>query len=188
MPSKGEPKSTSRRQLTSGMQSVIGWTVGVGLLWFVCSVGVSVLASASGVSEKFPGLVAVSRHVMEIGGALGTFIAPVLQLTLILFILVAVAERFGFTTEKRDWSKFVSTTSNVQALIAVVIVCALVVGALAGIARVDVLKDIALVVVGFYFGTRGSQASNGEALQSGTVAALPAAPAPGVVHQPPDGA
>jgi len=159
----------------TAMQSIIRWTVGLGLLWFGSSVGLGVLATAPEAQEKAPQLVAIATQVKAIGSELGTFIAPILQLALVLLILVAVAERFGFTTEKRDWSGFVSTTSNVQAFIAVVIVSALVIGALAGIARVDVLKDIALVVVGFYFGTRRSQTSIDEAVQAGTAAGVAAA-------------
>jgi hypothetical protein len=63
----------------------------------------------------------------------------------------------------------------VQAFIAVAIVGALVIGALAGIGRIDTLKDIALVVVGFYFGTRRSQTSINEAVEAGTAAGVAAA-------------
>jgi hypothetical protein len=93
--------------------------------------------------------------VIDWGGMLGRFIAPIIQLLFIVMILIAAAERFGFTQENREWAGFsaLGATNNVQAFIAVSVVGALVLGALAGV-DISALKDIALVVVGFYFGTR----------------------------------
>ncbi len=44
--------------------------------------------------------------------------------------------------------------NNVQALIAIIIVSSVCIAALAGVREVNALKDLALVVVGFYFGSR----------------------------------
>lgn len=151
------------------------------------------MASWPGVQEQAPQLTAIASQVKTMGSELGTFIAPILQLALVLLILIAAAERFGFTAEKRDWAGFAAlgAANNVQAFIAVAIVGALVIGALSGIGRIDVLKDIALVVVGFYFGTRRSQTSINEAVQAGTAAgvaaAAQAAPATAPETQKPEG-
>jgi hypothetical protein len=159
------------------MQSIIRWTVGLGVVWFVVYMGLTAFISTPGVTQNAPLVASLAMEVQALGKSLGNFIAPILQLALVLVILIAAAERFGFTAERRDWAGFaaLSTANNVQAFIAVVIVGALVVGALAGIGRIDTLKDIALVVVGFYFGTRRSQTSINEAVEVGTAAGVAAA-------------
>ncbi len=104
-----------------------------------------------------------------------------------MLILLAAAERFGLLDGKAEWAKSIGAlgaSANVQAFVAVVIIGALVIGALADIKRIDVLKDIALVVVGFYFGTRRSQSTINEAVQAGTAAGIAAAQYPSTASDP----
>lgn len=137
------------------LTTILRWILLVGVLWFFLAAGLVALQS------EFPEnlmLQAILPRVIDWGAALARFAAPIIQLLFIIIILVAAAERFGLTGEKREWPGLaaLSTSNNVQAFIAVTIVGALVLGALAG-EDIGALKDIALVVVGFYFGTRRRQ-------------------------------
>lgn len=156
------------------MSSILKWIVGVGIAWFVVTLGATGYlawiernptegAATSQNSNAAEAVVnALIHDLLDWGAALGHFIAPVVQIALVVMILIAAAERFGFTQEKRLWSGFAAlgTANNVQAFIAVAIVGGLVFGMLGRLldtsAQSD-LKDLALVVVGFYFGTRRRQ-------------------------------
>ena len=78
------------------------------------------------------------------------FIKPFLQLILILLITDWVLTKLGIsftaTGGRFDW--------NIQTVIAVIIVGSFALAALSGIAAVSALRDIVLVVIGFYFGTQ----------------------------------
>jgi hypothetical protein len=152
----------------------------LGLLFQICLFFLIPIVQESGQASIFaPALMSTSTWL----SAMGVFVAPIVQLVVIVWVLLAAAEKFGFTQEKRDWSGFAAlgTSNNVQAFIAVAIIGALVIGVLGGIRGVDTLKDIALVVVGFYFGTRQGRAAIETAVAAGVAAGRQeqqAAPAP----------
>lgn len=139
-----------------GIASIIRWTVFVGLLWGTLYFGLLIVAL------MFPEQQTVAMLIptlLSIGQQLGSFVAPVLQLALIIFILIAAAQQLGFAQDTK-WVRnlgSLSSANNVQAFIAVTIILGVVVGALADIQALPALKDLALVVVGFYFGTRKRQ-------------------------------
>ena len=135
----------------------------MGLTAYLASVQGSPQSASSAVVNT------VLSDLLQWGAALGHFIAPVVQIALIVMILIAAAERFGFTQEKRLWGGFAAlgAASNVQAFIAVAIIGGLVFGMFGGLLSSEAtkdLKDLALVVVGFYFGTRRRQGEVEEAV------------------------
>ncbi|WP_236207827.1 hypothetical protein [Pseudomonas tohonis] len=86
----------------------------------------------------------------------GNFLGPVLQLAIVVAILLHAAEKIGVLKQDATTSLFskIAAANNVQAFIAIVIIVSLSIATLGGIGDVPVLKDLALVVVGFYFGTK----------------------------------
>lgn len=78
------------------------------------------------------------------------FLRPFLQLIIILLIAEWILGKFGISISpkqsKIEW--------NIQTIIAIIIISAFALAALSGVSGVDYLKDVALVVVGFYFGSQ----------------------------------
>jgi hypothetical protein len=168
------------------MSSILKWIVGVRAVWFAVTLGLMAYltwvhassqgapAGATSVGEQV--VTGVLAHVLDWGTQLGHFIAPIVQIALIIMIMIAAAERFGFTAEKRLWSGFAAlgAENNVQAFIAVAIIGGLVLGMFGGLLGSDAikdLKDLALVVVGVYFGTRRRQGEVEEAVAAGIATA-----------------
>jgi hypothetical protein len=139
------------------MRLIIGWSVAIGLLW---AVSILAIQSASLVNPELH-LDGLYATLLKIGDDLGLFIKPLLQLGILLYILIAAAERLGFQTNAFTGA-LKEVPINVQAFIAVVIIVSFSIAALAGVGDVSALKDIALVVVGFYFGTRQRVTANGD--------------------------
>jgi hypothetical protein len=87
--------------------------------------------------------------IMNIGQGAWQFARPLLQLAIVLMIIDWILRRLGIQlgagARHFDW--------NVQAIIAIVVVAAFAVAELSGIGSGS-LKDVVLVVVGFYFGTQ----------------------------------
>lgn len=92
----------------------------------------------------------ISEQIENISLTAWAFFQPFLQLVLLFFIIDWVLNRFGIDvfskTRKFEW--------NVQVIIALIIVSAFAAAALTGLSGVDSLKDLTLVVVGFYFGSQ----------------------------------
>jgi hypothetical protein len=149
------------------MKMLFGWSLFVGLVWFVAYVAVQV-GSATAPAEIANALIPISRSLETIGWGLATFAKPLLQLAIVLLILLEAGKRLGIisdqTTIAGTYDRILGSTS-IQAAIALIIVVAVSIAALAG-NQTDVLKDLALVVVGFYFGTRkaGGRDDPGEAI------------------------
>lgn len=96
-------------------------------------------------------LVPLLTSIASVGSAAWDFVRPLLQLGVVLLIVDWLLGRFGFSLAGRrnsrlDW--------NIQTIIALMVVGAFAIAALGGLAGVSALKDLALVVVGFYFGTQ----------------------------------
>lgn len=76
------------------------------------------------------------------------FARPLLQLALLLFIAKSAVEYFG-----QRWSlDAFGIQWDIRSLIAIIVVSVFSVAALAGSDATGALKDVALVVIGFYFG------------------------------------
>lgn len=78
------------------------------------------------------------------------FIRPFLQLIIILIIMEWLLNKFGFSLDRKS----LNFEWNVQTVIALVVIIAFSLAALSGVQGAGALKDLALVVVGFYFGTQ----------------------------------
>jgi hypothetical protein len=163
----------STAKMENGMKFVAGWTVFVGLLWCAGLIGMQIAIA------QFPDLKDTVAPVLAqwngVGISLGKFITPILQLTLVLVVLISAAERIGFkltpALSPANTADFLNGR-NVQALIAIIIVVAVSVAGLADISNgLSALKDLALVVVGFYFGTRRREGEL-EAIAVGTATGL----------------
>jgi hypothetical protein len=77
------------------------------------------------------------------------FARPLVQLVLILAIVEWILKRLGIAL----FGERIVFEWNIQTIIAIIVVSAFALVALSG-GAIDPLKDVALVVVGFYFGTQ----------------------------------
>jgi hypothetical protein len=118
-------------------------------VFFLLVIGYAAAAfwAATNPNQAAPG--ALLATVMSIGQAAWLFARPLLQLAIVLMIIDWILRRLGIQlgagARHFDW--------NVQAIIAIVVVAAFAVAELSGIGSGS-LKDVVLVVVGFYFGTQ----------------------------------
>ena len=131
------------------MKAVIGWTLFTAVLWFLALIGATLLLAYI----NSPPVQALQQALILWGPELARFIAGPLTLAIVLYVLFNTAEgmklteRFGLPSE-------LTLGTNVQALLAIVLILAFAVSAIGGVGDTGSLKDIALVVVGFYFGSR----------------------------------
>jgi hypothetical protein len=92
----------------------------------------------------------LSDEIAVISGYVWNLFVPFLQLTLLFFVIDWLLNRFGIDAlskkAKLDW--------NIQTVIALIVISAFAIAALAGLDGLSSLKDVALVVVGFYFGSQ----------------------------------
>ncbi|MBD0263026.1 MAG: hypothetical protein ICV78_09965 [Tolypothrix sp. Co-bin9] len=94
----------------------------------------------------------LSPIIENIANKIWTFISPILQLTLLLILVDWILHKFGIDYESEISKRF---NLNVQVIIAVVIIGSFALAALANLNQgLGYLKDLSLVVVGFYFGTQ----------------------------------
>jgi hypothetical protein len=129
--------------------SVLRWSVFVFLLLLLTYVGITAWAAL----DTNPDHHAVQAILLVSNSSLAKnawdFARPLLQLMVVLVIVDWVLHRLGVRLDSGvrhfEW--------NVQAIIAIIVVAAYAVAELGGIGNGG-LKDIALVVVGFYFGTQ----------------------------------
>lgn len=92
-------------------------------------------------------------HSLLMGVTAGawTFARPILQLAAVLVVIDWTIRRWGFVRPDIQ----IGQGLNVQAIIALIIVGSLALAVLIGVTEgIGVMKDLALVVVGFYFGTQ----------------------------------
>lgn len=124
------------------------------VLWVVSYVGLQVLGIY--LPENKNEILLATTMLVTVGGGVGGFFGPVVQLAFVVTILLYAAEKVGLLQRDASISLFshIASASNIQAFIAIVIIVSLAIAALGGIGDISVLKDLALVVVGFYFGTK----------------------------------
>jgi len=131
------------------MKGIIGWVAFLTVIFLVLVVGLEVAAinSEAAQAEKYR---AMKDTISGIGGSGWRFVSPLLQLIIVLLILEWFAQRLGLGFKLSD----IGGAANVQVLIAVFVIGAYCLAVLGGIPGADSLKEIALIVVGFYFGSR----------------------------------
>ena len=149
------------------MKTVIGWTLFAAFLWFAALVGTTAMLAEYD-SEPVRSL---QQALMQWGPALAQFIAGPLTLAIVLYVLFNTVEGMKLT-ERFRVPQELTYGANVQALLAVVLILAFAVSAIGGVGHTSALKDIALVVVGFYFGTRKRQDTDEIAASAAAGAAI----------------
>lgn len=134
----------------SSLRWIIGWTMTLFVLLLVAYLGFS-YASIWDQNPDHQRIFQVAlMHLPEIARTLWNFIRPFVQLVLVLLIVDWILGRWGISFK----SKIQELEWNVQTMIALIVIGAFSIAALGGIGGADALKDLALVVVGFYFGTQ----------------------------------
>jgi hypothetical protein len=90
----------------------------------------------------------IQDSLVKVSYPLWEFARPLLQLALLLLILDAMFKRIGFRWQFEG----LGITWDIRSLIAIIVVSAFSIAALSGSQASESLKDVALVVIGFYFG------------------------------------
>jgi hypothetical protein len=139
-----------RPSFKNPLRLLLNTTIVIFIILLVAYVGIRVAISYDGDSERVELLNNITQDIRLLGIFVFDFVRPFLQLIVILIILEWLLAKFGLSlnndTLKIDW--------NVQTVIAMVVMIAFSLAALSGVQGAAMLKDVALVVVGFYFGTQ----------------------------------
>jgi hypothetical protein len=90
----------------------------------------------------------VSDSIKIVASESWDFARPFIQLIIILAILQPLLEKSGVKINLAS----LSSSLDVRSTIAILVISAFCIAALAGVSGYSALKDVALVVVGFYFG------------------------------------
>jgi hypothetical protein len=142
------------------LNRLIGLVTTIVLLGFLLVVGLIVAylyfalnpyrldGSSEAASQARSLLLSIWEGILPIAGTVLRVVAPVL-LILGALVLLAYLSRQGST--RVDFSRL---TGDLPSFLAIVIILTLCLLPLAGLSVPDVLNNIALVVVGFYFGKR----------------------------------
>ena len=138
--------------------SLIGWIVFLTFFVFILLVGgyFYVLLQMPETDTRRPDLLShiqgtmmsVWDRIIPIGSTALRVIAPVIVLMVALAILQILSKK---SAQPLDLSKFVTDLPSLIALLIVTAICLL---PLSGLVVPEVLNNVALVVVGFYFGKR----------------------------------
>jgi len=89
----------------------------------------------------------VADRIGQVTSEAWDFARPILQLVVVLLIIKSFA---GFVNMESDVQRLIF--SDTRSLLATVVVVAFAFAALAGTPGQSLLKDVALVIIGFYFG------------------------------------
>jgi len=157
------------------MKMLFGWSVFIGVLWFIAFAAAQIATTMAHGGPDADAMMQLTRTIQDIGWGLASFAKPLLQLAIILLILLEAGKRLGIVSDQMTlastYDRLLGSTT-IQAAIAIIIVTAVSISALAGVGQTDVLKDLALVVVGFYFGTKKAE----DRLDAPVVEPAPSAP------------
>jgi hypothetical protein len=130
------------------MQTFLILTTIVAILLVTAAIGIEFLAGTDpSVNQQ---LTAARTLIWSIGANAWMFAKPLLQLIAVLLILEWLFSRVGVRLRLNE----IRTNWNVQTFIAGVIISTFCIAVLADIQAVSYLKDVVLIVIGFYFGTR----------------------------------
>lgn len=127
------------------MRQLISYTVLIFLVLFGAYLCIELIPS-----DRLGGIDRVriiSDRISIISSESWKFVRPLLQLAFIILIFQFLIERFGPGAESL---KFVA--ADFKSLLALIVVCAFCLASLSGSEGAGSLKDVALVVIGFYFG------------------------------------
>lgn len=128
------------------MEKVISAVFWSFTLLFVAYIGLSVTPSEILPTPDRERL--ISENLGVIAGELWGFAKPLLQLAFIVLIIEFAFSKFS----GKQLPSSIGSIADVKSLIAIIVILTFAVSALAGTGTSDLLKDVALVVIGFYFG------------------------------------
>src|ERR1700733_6072599 len=131
------------------LNAVIGWLIVLVIVYAALYAAVSYVAFVSNPDSAT--LKGVQSELHNIGMEGWKLVSPLLQLAIVLAIVAWARQRLEF---KWDLAKF-QTEHNVKAFIAIIVVVGFVVAVMGSLEYTSYLKDVALVIVGFYFGSAG---------------------------------
>jgi len=131
------------------LSSIISWTV----LIFIILLGAYIGLTLASQYDMTPGRQEFYKVFIEqiqfIAHEIWYLLRPFLQLVLVLGVVDWILNRIGINISSPRGLEW-----NVQTVIAITVTGAFCIAALANIGGASELKDLALVVVGFYFGTQ----------------------------------
>jgi hypothetical protein len=149
---------TAISRLGERVLSLIGWIVFLTFFVFILLVGgyfyvllqmpESDIRRSDSLSRIQETMMSVWDRIIPIGSTALRVIAPVIVLMVALAILQILSKK---SAQPLDLSKFVNDLPSLIALLIVTAICLL---PLSGLVVPEVLNNVALVVVGFYFGKR----------------------------------
>jgi len=119
---------------------------------FVLLTGVLLYSYFQNPQEPAPWVGQILGFLTTSMGGVWRAIEPLFQLLVILVLIEWFIKRLG--TGRLPAEAFTGFEWNTQTLVAVIIIGAFAAAALIGLPGLTALKDLALVVVGFYFGTQ----------------------------------
>ena len=128
------------------MSKIIGWFFLAFFIIFIAFLVVELVPSQY--LGGFDRVRIVSDSIKNVAGQAWDFSKPLLQLLFVLAILELILIRTGVKIDLREFR----LNWDIRSLIAVIVVIGFVFAALSGVSGLSSLKDVALVVVGFYFG------------------------------------
>lgn len=141
----------------SPLRTILGWTLTVFTLIFVAYIALKffLLQHLSDTTDS-QSLSTIAASLEIAAAEFWKFISPLLQLSIVLVIVEWVLSKLGVKliphAQQMSW--------NVQTVIALVIICTFAIASLADIKGAVYLKDMALVVVGFYFGSKRQESNH----------------------------
>ena len=136
--------------LKNPLKSILNISISIFILLFLSYIGLRIAITYDIDYKRIDLLKNISDEIKILGLSVFNFVRPFLQLVIILIILEWILLKFGLSVNKNSL-KF---DSNVQTAIALIVIVSFSLASLSGVDGAGDLKDIALVVVGFYFGTQ----------------------------------
>jgi len=132
------------------------------LLFALILIGLKVGLSLMGMDslQASPGLTQAQAVVDSVSGSAWDFGRPLLQLIIVLALGEWFVSRLGLKVSAVSLGSI-----NIQTFIAIAIVFTFCLAALGNLPGLSYMKDVVLIVIGFYFGTRSRQQSEQDGLE-----------------------
>lgn len=140
------------------MRALLFFSLLFAALLIALNIGLSLMSMDGAVAN--PGLTKAQDLVGSVSDAAWKFGEPLLQLIVVLALGEWFVSRLGLKVSTLGLG-----TINVQTFIAVAIVFTFCLAALANLPGASYMKDVVLIVIGFYFGTRSRQQSDQDVIE-----------------------
>jgi len=141
---------SSKRSFQNPLRLILNTTIIIFVILLILYISARVALTNDWDANREELFQSIANDIRLLALSVFDFVRPFLQLVIILIILEWLLNKFGITLNqgitKFEW--------NVQTTIGIVIIIAFALAALSGVPGAAMLKDVALVVVGFYFGTQ----------------------------------